>query len=110
MSHFAEIDESNKVTRILVGNPELSDQEALIEISNLCGGRWIQTSYNSRMRKHYAGIDFIYDELLDAFLPPKPFDSWILNQENYLWQAPVAMPTDGKMYNWNETTTSWIEI
>jgi hypothetical protein len=70
---------------------------------------WKQTSYNSSFRKNYAGIGYTYDPQNDAFIPPKPFPSWLLNA-NAHWEAPVDMPTDGKMYSWDEATTSWTEI
>jgi hypothetical protein len=83
-------------------------------------GEWIQTSYNTLggehklggtpLRKNYAGVGFTYDRTLDAFIPPKPFDSWELNEDTCLWQAPVPMPDNGKLYTWNETTTSWDEV
>lgn len=112
MAYFAEIDSSNVVTRVLV----VSDSEEhrghqFLSVDLLLGGRWIQTSYNGRIRKNYAGIGFTYDEYRDAFIPPKPaFDSWILDEETCRWKAPVAYPTDGKMYDWNESTLSWVEL
>ncbi len=82
-------------------------------------GEWVQTSYNTfggqhklggtPLRKNYAGIGFTYDRQRDAFIPPKPFASWVLNEDTCLWDAPVAMPDDGKIYVWDEATTNWIE-
>lgn len=69
-----------------------------------------RTSYNNNIRKNYAGIGYTYDAGRDAFIPPKPFDSWVLNEDTCHWQAPVAYPTDGKLYLWNEETTQWIEV
>ena len=68
---------------------------------------WKQTSYNNNIRKNYAGIGFTYSQDLDAFIPPQPFNSWILNEDTCLWEAPVAYPDDGQIYKWNEQTKSW---
>lgn len=106
MSHFAEIDENNLVVRVLVGNNEMLNEGYDWFVENL-GGRWIQTSYNANFRKNYASIGFIYDEALDAFIPPKPFDSWILDEETCQWNAPKPYPTDGFTYFWNEETLDW---
>jgi hypothetical protein len=70
---------------------------------------WKQTSYNGRIRKNYAGIGYTYDSARDAFIPPKPFASWVLNEDTCQWGAPVAMPTDGQRYYWDEATTSWVQ-
>ena len=98
MRHFAEIDENNIVTRILVvpNEQEHRGQEFLSEDLGL-GGRWIKTSYNNNIRRNYAGIGHMYDENLDIFIPPKPFPSWSLDSDGY-WQAPVPMPIDNKQY------------
>ena len=72
MSHFAELDSNNKVIRVLVGNPELSDKDALIELTQILGGTWLQTSYNSKIRYNFAGVDFTYDPIDDAFIAPMP--------------------------------------
>lgn len=117
MAHFAELDENNVVTRVIVvGNADTSDANGVEKehigaafCERLLGGTWKQTSYNGNMRKRYAGIGFTYNEALDAFVPPKPFASWTLNNTTADWQAPVAMPTDGKNYVWNESTLSWDE-
>jgi len=116
MSHFAEIDENNIVTRVLVGNNEHPDEGHQWFVDNL-GGTWVKTSYNTRggvhtlggtpLRKNYAGVGYAYDETRDAFIPPKPYDSWVLDEETCLWEAPVAMPDDGEPYAWNEETQSW---
>jgi hypothetical protein len=108
MSHWAEIDESNIVTRVLVGNNSEPDEgEAFM---NSLGGTWVKTSYNGNIRKNYAGIGYSYDSERDAFVPPKPFDSWTLDEETCRWEAPVAYPTDGKVYSWNEDITNWEEL
>ena len=105
MSHWAEIDENNIVLRVLVGNNSEADEgEAFM---NSLGGTWVKTSYNGNIRKNYAGIGMSYDEGRDAFISVKPYDSWILNEETCQWEAPVAYPTDGIMYVWDEETTDW---
>jgi hypothetical protein len=82
-------------------------------------GTWLQTSYNTHGNQHpegrplrgnYAGIGFSYDATNDVFIAPKPFNSWVLNEDTWLWEAPVAMPDDGKLYNWDEETTNWKEV
>lgn len=108
MSHFAEIDENNQVIRVLVGNDELPNEGYDWFVENL-GGRWVQTSYSSSFRKNYAGIGHTYDEELDAFIPPKPFDSWVLDEETCQWQAPVPYPDDNLFYFWNESELTWEE-
>ena len=106
MSHWAELDENNIVTKVLVGdNNEPDEGEAFMQS---LGGTWIKTSYNGKIRKNFAGIGFTYDPINDWFQPPQPFSSWVLDT-NAQWQAPISMPTDGKNYIWDETTTSWIE-
>ena len=109
MAHWAEIDESNIVIRVTVGNNDEPDEGYQWLIDNL-GGNWIKTSYNGNIRKNYAGIGFTYDADLDAFVPPQPFASWTLNTETAQWEPPVAMPTDDKMYAWDEDTISWKEV
>jgi len=114
MAHFAQIDENNIVTRVLVIEQDVID-------SGLFGDptSFIQTSYNTIMgehrlggtplRKNYAGTGYTYDKERDAFIPPKPFPSWVLNETTCYWNAPVARPEDEKTYEWNETTLAWIE-
>ena len=108
MAHFAEIDENNVVIRVLVvpDNAEDRGQDYLANDLGL-GGTWVQTSYNNRIRKNYAGVGFTYDEQKDAFIPIKPFDSWVLNEDNCQWEAPTPYPQDGKLYVWNEEITDW---
>lgn len=111
MSHWAEVDENNIVLRVLVGdNDDPNGDEGYQWLIDNLGGRWIKTSYNNNIRKNYAGVGFIYDENRDAFIPPKPFESWILDEDTCNWNAPVAYPTDGKFYTWDEETISWIHI
>jgi hypothetical protein len=114
MSHWAELDQDNKVIRVLVGdnNDPAGDEGYQWLIDNL-GGTWIKTSYNAAtngFRKNYAGVGFYFDEVRDAFIAPKPFESWILNEETCSWEAPVAYPTNGKVYTWNESELSWDEV
>ena len=111
MAHFAEIDGDNVVTRVLVvpDAQENRGHEYLATDLGL-GGTWVQTSYNATIRKNYAGIGYTFDSGRDAFIPPKPFASWVLNEATCNWDAPVARPEDDKMYSWDEATTSWIEV
>ena len=109
MSHFAELNENNVVLRVLVGDDNLLNEGYDWFVENF-GGRWVQTSYNANFRKNFAGIGYTYDEVLDAFVPPRPYKSWTLDEETCAWKAPVAMPQDGKIYNWNESTLTWIEV
>ena len=111
MAHYAKVN-NGIVEQVLVAEPEFF--ETFVDTTP---GEWIQTSYNTfgnqhalggtPLRKNYAGIGFTYDKNLDAFIPPKPYASWILDEETCLWNAPVAMPTDGQVYTWNESTQSW---
>jgi hypothetical protein len=111
MSHFAKV-ENGIVTQVIVAEQDVID-------SGLFGTGWVQTSYNTHggqhpegrpMRKNYAGIGYTYDSGRDAFIPPKPYQSWTLNETTCLWDAPTPMPTDNKLYTWDEPTTSWIEV
>ena len=107
MSHWAQIDENNIVTQVLVG-PNYGDEgEAFF---NALGGTWVKTSYNGNIRKNYAGIGFTYDATRDAFIAPKPFNSWLLDEDTCRWQAPVPDPTDVLMYDWDEELTDWKPI
>ena len=121
MAHFAEIDENNVVTRVLVVSDDQEDRGQDFLSNDLgLGGTWLKTSYNTTagehrnggtpFRKNYAGIGFTYDADRDAFIPPKPFNSWLLDEDKCIWEAPVPMPTDEKLYNWDEETTSWKEV
>ena len=112
MAHYAKV-QNGLVTNVIVAEAEFFD--TFVDSSP---GEWIQTSYNTHggvhsqggtpLRKNYAGIGFTYNKTLDAFIPPKPFASWILDEETCLWNAPVARPEGN--YTWNEDTLSWIEI
>lgn len=109
MSHWAQVNANNKVIQVTVGSNEFPDEGYQWLIDNL-GGTWIKTSYNSKIRKNYAGIGYTYDEQRDAFIPPKPFASWILDELTCLWNAPKPYPNDGKFYIWNETKKNWDEV
>lgn len=111
MSHWAEIDEENKVVRVLVGdnNDPAGDEGYQWLIDNL-GGTWIKTSYNGTIRKNFAGIGHIYDADKDAFYTQQPFPSWLLNEDTCIWEAPTPMPTDGKIYSWSEKLQQWLLI
>ena len=118
MAHFAELGQNNVVLRVIVvdnrdtSTPDGTEVEPIgvAFCQRLFGGNWVKTSYNGNIRKNYAGIGYTYDSGIDAFIPPKPFPSWVLNQTTAQWEAPVAMPTDGKRYSWNEQTQQWEEI
>ena len=111
MSHWAELDENNLVTRVLVGdNDDPNGDEGYKWLVDNLGGTWVKTSYNATIRKNYAGIGYTYDEVLDAFVPPKPHNSWILDGETALWNPPIPYPTDEKIYLWNEDLLNWSEV
>ncbi len=103
MAHFAEIDANNIVTRVLVFNDNYTDSDC----TALLGGTWIQTSYNNNIRKNFAGIGYTYDSNLDAFIAPKPFNSWVLNTETCKWESPIEKPEGD--YIWNEDKLIWEE-
>jgi hypothetical protein len=110
MAHYAFLDDKNFVTEVIVG----IDETELIEgkspedwYSEFRGQRCVRTSYNASIRKNYAGIGFSYNEELDAFIPPKPFASWILNEQIAQWEAPIDYPGDGIVYSWNEELLDW---
>jgi hypothetical protein len=116
MAHFAQLDGNNVVTQVIVvDNKDTSDAHGVEKESigiafceRLFGGNWKQTSYNGNMRKNYAGIGYTYNADIDAFVAPKPFASWTLNNETAQWDAPVPYPQDGGPYVWDEATTSWV--
>ena len=105
MSHFAKIDSNNIVTQVIVAEQDFINSGAVGD-----SFLWVQTSYNNNFRKNYAGIGSTYDKTRDAFIAPKPFASWTLVEDTCQWTAPTAMPDDGKIYNWNEDTTNWVEV
>jgi len=120
MSHFAKVTDG-KVTQVIVAEKEFFDTYV-----DSTPGEWIQTSYNTRggihygqdgqpdggvaLRGNYAGIGYTYDRTNDVFYAPQPYASWVLNNTTWTWEAPVAMPTDGKQYSWDEATKSWTEV
>lgn len=118
MAHFAELDQNNVVLRVIVvANADTSDAFGVEKehigaafCERLLGGNWKQTSYHGSFRKNFAGIGYIYDEALDAFVPPKPYPSWTIDPNTATWVAPVAKPQDGKHYTWDEATLSWVEM
>jgi hypothetical protein len=120
MAHFAELDNNNIVVRVIVVADE-HEADGENWCRNLLGGFWKKTSYNTRAgvhsnggtpyRKNYAGIGYSYDPERDAFIPAKPFNSWILNEDTCLWDPPIPMPTDeGKLYKWDEDTLNWVVV
>jgi hypothetical protein len=111
MAHFAKLGTGNIVETVIVVSNDIAttEQAGSDFINKLYNTRdvWKQTSYNGNIRKNFAGIGYSYDQTRDAFIPKKPFNSWILNEDTCLWEAPVAMPIDDNKYTWNESTTSW---
>ena len=114
MSHFALVNEQGIVEQVIVAEQDVID-------SGLFGNpsSWVQTSYNTHggqhpegcaLRKNYAGVGFTYDSTRDAFIAPKPFASWLLNEEKCIWESPIPYPNDKKIYNWDETVLNWVEI
>jgi hypothetical protein len=118
MAHFAQLDENNIVVQVIVGVDEPHDGEAIY--AQTTGTIWKKTSYNTvggihllggtPFRKNYAGIGFTYDAQRDAFIPPQPFPSWVLDEQTCQWNPPIQYPSDDKRYQWDEQTTSWKEI
>jgi hypothetical protein len=116
MAHFAELNESNTVLRVIVvDNDDTADENGneveaigIAFAENLLGGTWIQTSYNDNIRKQYAGIGYTYDPNADVFIKAQPYPSWSLD-ENHDWQPPTPQP-DGDLWYWDEDTTTWLEI
>lgn len=118
MAHFAKLDENNIVLAINVVNNDVitvngveSEQAGIEFLTNLYGhSAWKQTSYNGTIRKNYAGVGYSYDESRDAFIQPKPYNSWVLNESSCQWESPIPHPNDGKHYVWFELNQQWIEI
>lgn len=118
MAHFAQLDENNIVTQVIVvHNKEILDEAGhesedigIAFCQSLFGGNWKQTSYNASFRKNYAGIGYAYDAGRDAFISPKPFPSWILDEETCGWNPPVPRPIDDKIYSWDEDNQQWVEV
>lgn len=116
MAHFAKLDSDNKVVTVLVVDNDVlvddngieSEQKGIEYLANIFGyQKWKQTSYNGSFRRNYAGIDYVYNEGLNAFIPPQPYPSWVLNEQLCQWQPPLEYPTDNYSYVWDEETVSW---
>ena len=110
MAHYAFLDDNNIVTEVIVGIDEtelIEGEHPEVWYGEFRGQTCKRTSYNGNYRKNYAGIGFTYDETLDAFIPPKPYDSWILNEDTCLWDPPVSRPNDDQSYIWNEEDSVW---
>lgn len=118
MAHYAEIDANNVVLRVIVvdNKDESTPDGTTVEsigiafCQRLFGGNWVKTSYNRNIRKRYAGIGYTFNSALDAFVPPQPYPSWTLDSATADWVAPVAYPTDGKVYSWDEASLSWVLV
>jgi hypothetical protein len=118
MAHFAELNENNIVKRVIVvdnencldGNNIESEQVGVAFCNKLLGGTWKQTSYNGTFRKNYAGTGYKYDSERDAFIAPKLYVNWILNEETCQWESPIPYPDDDKRYLWNENKGEWEEL
>jgi hypothetical protein len=114
MAHYAFLDDNNIVTEVIVGRHEYEIVDGISDWETYYGEfrnqRCVRTSYNGNIRKNYAGIGYWYDDTLDAFIPPQPYPSWVLNETTCLWDAPVAYPDDGLLYTWDEASQSWQEV
>lgn len=120
MAHFAKLNENNTVDHVLVvvndvitdSNGNESEQLGIDFLKSLYGEdtRWIQTSYNGSFRKNYAGSGYVYDSVRDAFIPPKPWDSWVLNEYTCMWDPPIPYPNDPQHYIWNEEGQQWVMV
>ena len=114
MAHYAFLDDNNIVTEVIVGRHEYETVDGISDWETYYGEirnqRCVRTSYNNNIRKNYAGIGYTYDDGRDAFIPPRPYPSWVLNDDTCLWDAPVSKPNDGQPYVWDEDTTSWVQI
>ena len=112
MAHFAKLGVGNIIETVhVVSNDIATTEQAGVDfLNNLYNTRdvWKQTSYNNNIRKNFAGIGYTYDQTRDAFISPKPFNSWTLNETTCLWEAPVSYPTDGQRYIWDETIKNWV--
>ena len=111
MAHFAKLGTGNIIEKVIVVSNDIAttEQAGVDFLNNLYNSRdvWKQTSYNGNIRKNFAGIGYSYDQTRDAFIPIKPFNSWILNEDTCQWEAPVALPDTENRYNWNETNQTW---
>ena len=122
MAHYARVNNENIITFVTpIPNEMITDINGVEHedwafkhlyetIPDSLGDRWVQTSYNNNFRVRYAGLGYSWNEELNAFIPPKPYESWSLNEETCLWEAPVAYPTDGEVYDWDEDLGDWVKI
>ena len=113
MAHYAFLDNNNIVTEVITGKDETELLDGLTPeewYGNFRGQKCIRTSYNGNIRFNYAGIGYSYDEIRDAFIAPKPYQSWILNEDTCTWQSPTQHPNDDKLYYWNEEGLNWVEV
>jgi len=118
MAHFAKIEDGIVTQVIVVTNEDTSDENGVEQesigvahcVELLGASTWVQTSYNSVFRKNYAGTGYTYDSTRNAFISPQPYPSWLLVESTCQWESPIARPDDGKMYDWDEDTTSWVEV
>lgn len=114
MAHYAFLDDNNVVTEVIVGRHEYETVDGISDWETYYGElrsqRCVRTSYNGNIRKNYAGIGYTYDKVRDAFIPPQPYPSWVLNETTCLWDVPVPRPDDGSPYVWDEDTVSWVQI
>jgi hypothetical protein len=119
MAHFAKINNENIVEQVTVVNNDVilksdgaeSELKGKQFLNSILGqAKWVQTSYNGTFRKNYAGIGFTYDSTRDAFIPPKPFESWTLNEATCRWDSPIDFPMDGNIYEWNESILNWEKV
>jgi hypothetical protein len=114
MAHFAKLGVGNiiEAVHVVSNDVALNEQTGIDFLNNLYNTRdvWKQTSYNNNIRKNYAGVGYSYDEVRDAFIPPKPYLSWVLNEDSCQWDAPVAYPEDEKHYTWDEENQQWVEL
>jgi len=111
MANYAELDQDNIVLRVIVVSDDVEPTEAegIAWCHNLLGGRWIKTSYNHNIRKNFAGIGFKYDTKRDAFIPPRPYPSWKLNEADCRWYPPHPAPAEGGPYYWDDMLLDWVE-
>lgn len=118
MAYYALLDQNNIVVQVIAGKEENSETDWESYYSDLTGKKCLRTSYNSCagehldgkscFRKNFASVGFTYDKYRDAFIPPKPYNSWVLNEEKCIWESPTSLPDDGQKYYWDESTMSWV--
>lgn len=108
MSHFAQIDANGIVLRVTVGDNTMTDVQAYDWLVRSIPGTWVQTSYNGTIRKNFAGIGYTYDTNRDAFIAPKPYNSWVLNETTCIWEAPIPRPNAEQVWSWDESQQQWV--